>query len=139
MNKVEFNLLNNESDKLKNKNVNFFIESSDSILHISSLNLNSNTNSFLNSNKSIENINFLKRNNSMKNLKTKKNDLSSKDELFANKFTFSQNILKKFDDNNSDLSYNNIYFIDSEDENEEEGLEILKILKNNIGIENNKN
>ncbi len=139
MNKVDFILTNNESDKIKNKNVNFFIESSDSILHISSLNLNSKSNSFLNSNKSFENNNFVKRNNTMKNLKTKKNDLSSKEELFANKYNFSHNILKKLDDSNNDLSYNNIYFIDSEDENEDEGLEILKILKNNIGIENNKN
>ena len=140
MKKVDFIFSNNESEKLRNKNMIYIIESSDSYLQMSPLNLNSKKNSFLNSFKSLEsnNFDFLKRNNSMKNLKIKKNDLS---ELFISKFTFSHIILKtKIDNNNSDLSYNNIYFIDSDDENEEEDdLEILKILKNNIGIENNKN
>jgi len=140
MKKVDFIFSNNESEKLKNKNMIYFIESSDSYLQMSPLNLNSNNNSFLNSFKSLKSINFdfLKRNNSMKNLKIKKNDLS---ELFISKFTFSHIILtKKIDNNNSDLSYNKMYFIESDQENEEEDdLEILKILKNNIGIENNKN
>ena len=78
----------------------------------------------------------------MKNLKIKKNDLSSKSGLFINKFTLSQNILKeKIEKDNVYLNDNNLelmYFKNSDDENEEEekDLEILKILKHNNEIEN---
>ena len=144
MKKVDFIISNNESDKLRNKKIKYIIEPSDSNLQMSPLNLNSKNNSFLNSFKSLESFNFnlKKRNNSMKNLKIKKNDLSSKSELFMNKFTFSQNVLKeKIDKFNDDLNDNNLelmYFRDSDDENEEEekDLEILKILKHNNEIEN---
>ena len=144
MKKVDFIFSNNESNKLINKKLKYIIEPSDSNLQMSPLNLNSKNNSFLNSFKSLESFNFnlKKRNNSMKNLKIKKNDLSSKSELFMNKFTFSQNVLKeKIDKFNDDLNDNNLelmYFRDSDDENEEEekDLEILKILKHNNEIEN---
>ena len=144
MKKVDFIISNNEPDKLRNKKIKYIIEPSDSNLQMSPLNLYSKNNSFLNSFKSLESFNFnlKKRNNSMKNLKIKKNDLSSKSELFMNKFTFSQNVLKeKIDKFNDDLNDNNLelmYFRDSDDENEEEekDLEILKILKHNNEIEN---
>ena len=137
----------NESDKLRNKNMIYFIEPSDSNLQMSPLNLNSKNNSFLNSFKSLESVNFLKRNYSMKNLKNKKIDLTSKDDLLINnKFTFSHNVLNgKIENKENDLYDNNLelmYFKDSDEENEEEeekDLEILKILKYNNEIENNKN
>ena len=142
------NFSNNESDKFRNKNMIYFIEPSDSNLQMSPLNLNSKNNSFLNSFKSLESVNFLKRNYSMKNLKNKKIDLTSKDDLLINnKFTFSHNVLNGKIENkeNDDLYDNNLelmYFKDSDEENEEEeekDLEILKILKYNNEIENNKN
>jgi len=144
MKKVDFIFSNNESNKLINKKLKYIIEPSDSNLQMSPLNLNSKNNSFLNSFKSLESINFnlAKRNNSMKNLKIKKNDLSSKSGLFINKFTLSQNILKeKIEKDNVYLNDNNLelmYFKNSDDENEEEekDLEILKILKHNNEIEN---
>ena len=144
MKKVDFIISNNESDKLRNKKIKYIIEPSDSNLQMSPLNLNSKNNSFLNSFKSLESFNFnlKKRNNSMKNLKIKKNDLSSKSELFMNKFTFSQNVLKekidKFNDDSNDNNLELMYFRDSDDDNEEEekDLEILKILKHNNEIEN---
>jgi len=140
------NFSNNESDKLRNKNMIYFIEPSDSNLQMSPLNLNSKNNSFLNSFKSLESVNFLKRNYSMKNLKNKKIDLTSKDDLLINnKFTFSHNVLNgKIENKEKDLYDNNLelmYFKDSDEENEEEeekDLEILKILKNNNGIESNE-
>ena len=135
----------NESDK-RNKNMIYFIEPSDSNLQMSPLNLNSKNNSFLNSFKSLESVNFLKRNYSMKNLKKKKIDLTSKDDLLINnKFTFSHNVLNgKIENKEDDLYDNNLelmYFKDSDEENEEEeekDLEILKILKYNNGIESNE-
>ena len=140
------NFSNNESDKFIKKNMIYFIEPSDSNLQMSPLNLNSKNNSFLNSFKSLESVNFLKRNYSMKNLKNKKIDLTSKDDLLINnKFTFSHNVLNgKIENKEKDLYDNNLelmYFKDSDEENEEEeekDLEILKILKNNNGIESNE-
>ena len=136
----------NESDKLRNKNMIYFIEPSDSNLQMSPLNLNSKNNSFLNSFKSLESVNFNKRINSMKNLKNKKIDLTSKDDLLINnKFTFSYNVLNgKIQNKEDDLYDNNLelmYFKDSDEENEEEeekDLEILKILKYNNEIESNE-
>ena len=135
----------NESDK-RNKNMIYFIEPSDSNLQMSPLNLNSKNNSFLNSFKSLESVNFNKRINSMKNLKNKKIDLTSKDDLLINnKFTFSHNVLNgKIENKEDDLYDNNLelmYFKDSDEENEEEeekDLEILKILKYNNEIESNE-
>ena len=141
------NFSNNESDKLRNKNLIYFIEPSDSNLQMSPLNLNSKNNSFLNSFKSLESVNFNKRINSMKNLKNKKVDLTSKDDLLINnKFTFSHNVLNGKIENKENDSYDNnlelMYFKDSdEEENEEEeekDLEILKILKYNNEIESNE-
>jgi len=136
--------LENRTNKL-NKN---FFEPSDSNLLMSPLNLNSKNNSFLNSFKSLgsNNFNFQKRNNSMQNLKIKKNELSSKEGLFIEKFTISHNALLKIENNKEnnqcDDNLELFYFQDSDDENEEEeekNLDILNILKQNNKSQNNKN